>query len=237
MINRLISLYWDIRYNLLSSKWKRSICNSRIDGLALMFHHVTDENIDINESCKCKISRFEDVLREFISEGRKFVTVDEMMNIIERKDNTKFAVITFDDVPNNFYYNAYPILKRLNLPFILFMTIDFIGKPGFLSKAQIEELDKDVLCTIGAHTMSHPMLRKVDNIDYELCESKRQLEAMLGHEVLYLAYPYGRQSSVSRKVMDQAKYAGYKCAFGTIQAPITDKTTKNMYYLPRIVKN
>ena len=52
-----------------------------------------------------------------------------------------------------------------------------------------------------------------------------------------MAYPYGRQSSVSRKIIGQAKKAGYKCAFGTIQAPISRMSSKNIFYLPRVVEN
>lgn len=79
------------------------------------------------------------------------------------------------------------------------------------------------------------MLRYSDNISYELKHSKNILEELLGHKVDYLAYPYGRQSSVSRKVQTIAKKTGYKCAFGTIQTPISDVSEKNMFYLPRVV--
>ena len=201
-----------------------------------MYHHVTDEYVDINESCRCTVSEFNNAILQTMAEGRCFVSVDKMLDIIKTKSREKFAVLTFDDVPDNFYTNAYPFLRKENIPFILFITTDFINKAGFLTKEQIFELDKDPLCTIGAHTISHPMLRNVTNSMYELSESKNILEKLLGHPVDFIAYPFGRQSSVSRRVMIEAEKSGYKCAFGTIQSPISEKSSKNLFYLPRIVR-
>jgi len=236
MIKRLISYYWVIRYTFQKWLWDRSTNNSVINGCALMYHHVTDEDVAINDSCKCTIQEFKSVLLQFKNEGRILISVDGMLEIINNKRPVKFAVVTFDDVPDNFYTNAYPFLKNNEIPFILFITTDFIGKKGYLSMDQMIELDKDPLCTIGAHTLTHPMLRRVKNSKEELVESKRILEEILGHQVNYLAYPFGRPSSVSKRIMKEAKQAGYLCAFGTIQSFLTDKSSNHRYYLPRIVK-
>jgi len=182
------------------------------------------------------VSHFEKTLISLHADNRNFVSVDRMLEIIKDRESTPFAVVTFDDVPDNFYTNAYPILRRMQIPFILFITINYIDKPGFLSKNQILELDKDPLCTIGSHTITHPMLRKVRYSKKEIEESKRLLEELLGHSIDYMAYPFGRQSSVSHKIMKQTKEAGYKCAFGTIQAPISDYSSEKLFYLPRIVR-
>jgi len=236
MKKRLLFLYWELRYRYRKRLWDKAARKSIINGVALMYHHVTNEFVDINDSCKCTVAEFINTLLQVKAEGRRFVSVSEMLKLIADKSNEKFAVVTFDDVPDNFYTNAYPFLKQERIPFILFVTTSFIDKPGYLSKEQILDLDKDELCTIGGHTLTHPMLRKVNNSFEELSESKKILESLLGHEVDYMAYPYGRQSSVSTKVMKEVKEAGYKCAFGTIQSPISDTSSKNMFYIPRIVR-
>ena len=236
MIKKLNYLYWEIRYRWLKHRWDKANKYSIINGVALMYHHVCNEHIETNDSCQCSVEQFKDVIDAIKQEGRKFVSCDIMMDIIAGKDKTPFAVVTFDDVPDNFYSNAYPILKERSIPFILFITTGFVGKPGYLSEEQIIYLDKDPLCTIGAHTLTHPMLRRVKNINEELIKSKQILEESLGHKVNYMAYPFGRQSSVSKKVMKEAEKAGYLCAFGTIQSLITDISTKNLFYIPRIVR-
>ena len=216
---------------MLFSKFSRSY------GVALMYHHVTDEDIDTIEACKCKIALFERTLNTAKAEGYRFVQIDEALQYIRDRMKIKFAIVTFDDVPDDVYQNAYPILKKLRIPFTLFMTTDYIDKPGYLTKEQLKEMDSDPLCTIGAHTKSHPMLRKISNSWEEMSESKKILEKILGHPIEYMAYPYGLQSSVSLKVMRQAKEIGYKCAFGTIQTPMSDFSKYFRYYLPRIVWN
>ena len=236
MIRKFSYCYWELRYRLRKWLWDRSVKKSKINGMALMYHHVSDMHIDTNESCQCSTAEFINTLLQIKADQRQFVSVDTMMNIIKEKQTIKFAVVTFDDVPENFYTNAYPFLKQEKIPFILFITTSFIDKLGYLSKEQLIEIDRDPLCTIGAHTLTHPMLRNVDNIKEELVKSKALLEEIVDHTVDFMAYPYGRQSSVSKRVMREAKEAGYKCSFGTIQSPITDVSAKNLYYLPRIVK-
>ena len=236
-MRRLINYYYQIRYRLLRNYWLRKSKYSKINGLALMYHHITDEAVNANESCKCKISVFKQTLRRLKLEGYKFVPLQKALDIINQKSNLKFVIVTFDDVPDNVYFNAFPILQELQIPFTLFVTTSFIDKSGFLSLEQLKKMASNSLCTVGAHTVTHPMLKKVKNCKEEMEESKKHLEQQLGKKVDYLAYPFGRQSSVSCKVMRQAKLIGFKCAFGTIQVPISDTSSKNLYYLPRVVIN
>lgn len=68
--------------------------------------------------------------------------------------------------------------------------------------------------TIASHTMFHPILTQcaLDEMRYELRESKRLLEASLGIEVAHFAYPGGVWNDVVRQeVID----AGYKTARST----------------------
>lgn len=231
------NLYYKYLYKVTYKLWMLFTKLSNTYGLALMYHHVTDEDIDAMEICKCRVSVFENVLERLRTEGYVFVNIDEALQYIKNRTKKKFVIVTFDDVPENVYQNAYPILKKLNIPFTLFMTTDFIDKPGYLTKAELLEMDLDPLCTIGAHTKSHLTLRGASNSFEEMSESKRILEKLVGHPIDYMAYPYGLQISVSRKAMKQAKAIGYKCAFGTIQTPISDFSSHFMYYLPRVIMN
>lgn len=232
---RFRNKFFDLQYARLKKKWDKASAGSRLHGLVLMYHHVTDEHVDILESCQCTVDSFRVSLVKLKSEGYVFVSVESLLRLIETKSDKKFAVVTFDDVPDNFYYNAYPILKEMDIPFTLFMTVGFIDKESFLSKEQLLELDKDSLCTIGAHTMTHPQLRRVRNSYEEMSESKTSLEKILDHPINYLAYPFGRQSSISNKVMKEAKKIGFECAFGTIQSNVNDTSSKSLYFLPRVV--
>jgi peptidoglycan/xylan/chitin deacetylase (PgdA/CDA1 family) len=63
-----------------------------------------------------------------------------------------------------------------------------------------------------SHTISHPNLTKISNdeLKTELCESKRALEQILGHEVDAITYPYGACDSL---VCQAAADAGYRTGF------------------------
>ena len=234
---RLKAYYNELCYRLLKWRWDKAINNSNVHGIVLMYHHVSNSYIPGElMSCQHSIKEFKSTILHLLKNGYKFLSIKDALDLVNEKCLEKFAVITFDDVPLDAYENAIPILKELQIPFTFFVTTSFLEKEGFVSKEQLVDLDRNcTLCTIGSHTITHPKLRRVSDSFEELIGSKRQLETMLGHSVDYLAYPYGRQSSVSNEVIQQAKEAGYKCAFSTIQSYISDVSIKNMYFLPRIV--
>lgn len=234
-MNKLKNYFYYYLTRLWSIYWNRCASKSRINGLILMFHNVSDTPIDIDESCQHTVAEFEAPLIRLAEEEYRFVDISEALRIIDGKSTDKFATVTFDDCFDSVYTNAYPFLKRFKIPFTCFITTSFIGKPGYLNKYQIKELDNDPLCTIGAHTVSHPMLCRVKNSREEIRESKEILEKLLGHPVHYFAYPFGQPSSVSSKTIRLAREAGFDAAFGTIPAPVSDISAKSRFYLPRIV--
>jgi peptidoglycan/xylan/chitin deacetylase (PgdA/CDA1 family) len=69
--------------------------------------------------------------------------------------------------------------------------------------------------TIGAHTLTHPMLSHCPpELAYvEIVESRIRLEAALQTPVWALAYPFGDRESVTPQVVNMARDAGYKAAF------------------------
>ena len=216
--------YWDIMAHF-----------GRVHGIVLMYHYITDEHVNTLPSCHHSPIIFENTMKRLKSIGYEFVSVEEMLEIVKKKTSKRFVVVTFDDIMDDVYTNAYPILKRLNIPFTLFVASGLIGTKDYVTVEHLKEMVTDTLCTIGSHTVTHCHLSKVGYSMEELIDSKKELSELLGRDVDYLAYPYGWHCDVSRRVMRQAKEAGYKCAFGTIQSPVSETSSKNLFYLPRIV--
>lgn len=242
MLNLKSQLYNYLDFRQRHS-WRKSLANSTIHGEALMYHHVTDEYVDIIPSCRCAVKVFEHYLDEYDRKGYRFVSLDEAYDIIkEGKDSRPFCILTFDDIPDNVYQNAYPILKRRSIPFAVFITTSYVDwvnpQTGekYITMEHLREMDNDSLCTVGAHTVTHPKLRCVNNPKQEILESKQWLEKVLGHSIDFFAYPYGKHSSVSRKIQQITKKIGFKCSYGTIEAVITNKSSRNIFNLPRIAK-
>lgn len=208
---------------------------NKLNGQILMFHHVTDENVDTLDTCKCTISRFEEILIQLCKEGSNFITVDQLLNELKRKTGEKFVVLTFDDGSDDLYWNAYPILKRMNIPFIVYITTSFINKHGYLNDEQLEMLNDEALCTIGSHTITHPLLRYSKDAYFEILQSKKLLEKRLGKRIDHFAYPYGKCGAVSLANMRMARKSGYKTAMGAIDTNAVTYFRKFIWFLPRIV--
>jgi peptidoglycan/xylan/chitin deacetylase (PgdA/CDA1 family) len=69
--------------------------------------------------------------------------------------------------------------------------------------------------TIGAHTMSHPMLSQMapELARAEIVECRTKLAAALEKDVWAFAYPFGDSASVTPHVLAMPKEAGYDGAF------------------------
>ncbi len=73
----------------------------------------------------------------------------------------------------------------------------------------------DLGMSIGAHTLSHPVLsRQSSEMAWrEISESRSLLQDALGQPVWALAYPFGDPVSVTHREMQIAEQAGFQCAF------------------------
>lgn len=77
---------------------------------------------------------------------------------------------------------------------------DFFGP---LSWSQINEMKDTGLVSIGAHTVSHPILSKmdIDESDEEILRSKVAIEKEIGCPVYAFAYPNGSHDDINEEVV------------------------------------
>ena len=130
-------------------------------------------------------------------------------------------LITFDDGLRDFYLNAFPVLKKYNLPVIVFLSTSLIGgqmiyeRDGLaldvLGEKEIKELADSGLVEFGSHAHHHLHLTDLtdDQLENELKISKEILEGILDKAVTKLAYPRGRVDERVKKLA--SKY--YKQAY------------------------
>jgi peptidoglycan/xylan/chitin deacetylase (PgdA/CDA1 family) len=85
---------------------------------------------------------------------------------------------------------------------------------GLMTVAELRELAASGM-TIGAHTMTHPVLAlaPADVAQEEITECRKRLEAVLGKNVWAFAYPFGDAASVNSENLEMAREAGYLAAF------------------------
>jgi peptidoglycan/xylan/chitin deacetylase (PgdA/CDA1 family) len=107
-------------------------------------------------------------------------------------------VITFDDGGESYYTAAADRLEARGWRGHCFVTTECVGQRGFLTPAQIRELDERGHL-IGSHSASHPArfstLPVVDMLR-EWRDSRRALEDLLGHAVTTASVPGGYFSNI-----------------------------------------
>lgn len=182
----------------------------------ILMYHKVDKNDSLESKLAVSPQVFEKQMNFLARNKYKVISLNQLVSLIKAKSKIpqNTIVITFDDGYENNYSQAYPILKKYNLPATIFIIVDFINKPGYMTQGQLRELAQSGLITLGSHTMSHPVLSKIDEklLDEEIAGSKRVLEEKISMPVTLLSYPLGAFSeSVRRKVIE----AGYKGAVAT----------------------
>ena len=181
---------------------------------------------------------FKKFLAHQLTEKAEPLHLREIVEYLKRKDKNsagRFA-ITFDDVFESVFTRAYPILKTFNIPFILFITVDLLDKPDYLSREQLLTLAKDPLCSVGSHGCHHVVFRKLSGADtaMELTESKKVLENLINKPVEVFAYPYGTTVTVSVKNVRQLRKSVYKFAFSALPGSLNLQWFTSRFFLPRI---
>ena len=108
-----------------------------------MLHRVVDSRsrIAANRDLEITADFLEQTILKYRQQGYIFVNLDEVADIIE-KGNTKhkFVCFTFDDGYRDNYEIAYPIFKRYNIPFTIYVTTDFYEQKALLWWYMLEYL-------------------------------------------------------------------------------------------------
>jgi peptidoglycan/xylan/chitin deacetylase (PgdA/CDA1 family) len=145
------------------------------------------------------------------------ISIDQLYAHLRNGDPLpeKAILLTFDDAYLGQYENAYRLLQEYQFPATYFVQTGFVGVPtskDHFTWDQMREMDQSGLITFAPHTINHPedlRLLPDDRLRRELVESKQRMEAELGHEMHYFAYPAGNRDD---RVMQAVKDAGYTMA-------------------------
>ena len=204
-----------------------------------MLHRVVEQRSEKPEQRELEVTPewLEQKIIEYRKKGYSFISIDNLATL----NTKKWVCVTFDDGYRDNYSLAYPLLKRLGVPFTVYVTTGFIDNnlPMWwypnerlgISTEELKKLDADPLCTIGAHTVSHP---KLDTLSYaeqykEIADSKLELEHLLGHPIQHFSFPHGAHNADTLKI-------SHELGFSTIAAAWGGPIRKGAHYnsLPRI---
>ncbi len=101
-----------------------------------------------------------------------------------------------------------PIIKKYKVKAVQYVISGVIGKPNYMSKAQLKEVIDTGLVEIGAHTVDHYNLLKLSLNDSlaQIRQSKEALEKEFDISVTTFAYPYGHYNESLERLVGEAGF-------------------------------
>ncbi|WP_222429956.1 polysaccharide deacetylase family protein [Paenibacillus cremeus] len=179
----------------------------------LMYHSISSAE-PRNDLCLTP-EKFEQQVIALKERGFSFITASELIEGWNHKKSLPPhpLVLTFDDGYLNQYNQAYQILKRYQIKMTLFISTGYIGKAGYVTWEQLEEMKASGLVDIQSHGVHHFDLTTISStaLVKELTESKQVLEERLHQNVNVFCYPSGK---ANLRVENNVSQAHYQIAFG-----------------------
>jgi len=196
-----------------------------------MYHRFEENKYP---STNIKILDFKNHIELIKKEQIDFIDPNKFEEKLIKNQKKRKILITIDDAFTSFYENAWPVMKKSKIPFILFVSTREVGKKGYMSWDQIREIAKEDYVHIGNHSHSHDYLIdfSYDEIKNDLAKSISIFKKEIGYNSRFFSYPFGEYS---QEFEDLVKELGFIYAFGQ-HSGVVD-LTKDMYELPRFPIN
>jgi peptidoglycan/xylan/chitin deacetylase (PgdA/CDA1 family) len=190
----------------------------------LQYHHISSE---APVSTSITPERFLQHLELIETEGFRVVSLAEILSSesIEKSSSGPQAqaifdrrvAITFDDGYSSVYTNAYPLLKRRQWPFTVFVNSGPIdtGRAGVMTWDQLREMAANG-ASIANHTVDHQhLLQRLigeditqwrDRVMADIHQAESRILAEIGVSHRLLAYPYGEYNRELQQLLESSEY-------------------------------
>ena len=203
--------------------------------IALMYHRFEENKYP---STNIRINDFVKHIELMKNSNIEFIDEKTLKEIILKKKNysEKKILLTIDDAFLSFYKNAWPILQKEKIPFILFVNTREINNrhPNYMSWDQIREIHQSNLGIIGGHSFSHEYLAFAteDEVIKDINKSIEDYKRELNFNPEIFSYPFGEYSLEVKNIV---KKLGYVMAFGQHSGVIHQRS--DIFELPRFPIN
>jgi peptidoglycan/xylan/chitin deacetylase (PgdA/CDA1 family) len=211
----------------------------------LMYHRVANDGPEELAPYRVKPAMFERQLAYLQRHGYHSIDLEDFYELWFEKGMRdlpgRAVILTFDDAYDDFYENAWPLLRKYGFGATVFVPTNYVGgvaewdrghgdPPKLMKWEQMVELcDNGV--EFGSHGCSHKLLTEMSRVDaaQEAVDSKALLEKMLGRRVSAFCYPFSGADTDSQEILAAAGYTHAVCG-AREYLPQPD----NCFYLPRI---
>ena len=239
-----------IRVNREYNRWYKNVLRLfwKIQGKDMprmyMFHSVMDTVEQVYSQFAITKQSFEQFIEHHVNKGYCAMDAEALCKAIEKPHDYKnHFCVSFDDIYDSVYTNAYPVLKKYNIPFVVFVTDELVGKVDpwsklpMITEEHLREMLTDPLCILASHGTEHKMFRKYTHEEAltALTESKRILSEKYQRSIDLFAFTFGRRVEVSDNAIRCVKEAGYKYGFSALDGSLAQRWISGRFFLPRVL--
>ena len=210
---------------------KNSKYFSKDEGVLSIMYHRFEENK--YPSTNIRIDIFKKHLDIIKNSKFEFYHPKDFENDFNKPKKKKKILVTIDDAFKSFYENAWPILKKDKIPFLLFVSTEPVGKKGYMTWDQIKEIERSEFGVIGHHSHSHDYLidKRFKEFVLDISNANEIFLNELGYIPSLFSYPFGEYS----KEMSDYISKNFSLSFGQHSGVID--INKEKYELPRFPIN
>ncbi len=198
--------------------------------LSIMYHRFNENKYP---STNIKIDVFKKQLQLIEQNNIEYYNPSKFDNEFNDPKTNKKVLITIDDAFSSFYENAWPILRKRKIPFILFVSTEPVGKFGYMNWEQIKEVASHDFAYIGNHSHTHEYLLDFSHDEFkkDIQKSIKIFNEKLGYNPIFFSYPFGEYN------LKQTKFIKNNFEYGFGQHSGVIDITKNRFELPRFPIN
>ena len=167
------------------------------------------------------------------SSGYEIYNPSMFLKKFNQPKNKKKILITIDDGFKSFYNEAWPYLKENNIPFILFVSTEPVGKKGYMTWEEIKEIDQSKIGFIGHHSHTHEYLIDMSEKEFvnDIETATKIFKEKLGYIPPIFSYPFGEYSLYMKNYISKNFEIGFGQHSGIIDI------NKDKFELPRFPIN
>jgi len=198
--------------------------------LSIMYHRFNESKYP---STNISMDIFKKHVDLILDANLTFYNPKDFANEFNIPKKEKRILLTVDDAFQSFYDNAWPYLKKNQIPFVLFVSTEPVDSNGYMNWDQIKEIESSEFGVIGHHSHSHDyLIDKSEEIFLnDIKTSNLIFIEKLGYVPTLFSYPFGEYSEFMRDYISR----NFKIAFGQ-HSGIID-VNKNRFELPRFPIN
>ncbi|MBR2704795.1 MAG: polysaccharide deacetylase family protein [Clostridia bacterium] len=186
-----------ITYDRATVNNKYGINEKSLEIPIFVYHDIVKEQSEIQyDYMQTTAETFEKQIVGLKKAGYDFITYEDLENYSENKKriNKLSCIITFDDGWEGVYENAFPVIKKYNVPITIYLITDYMETPGYLTWDEAKEMQNSGLVTIASHSIDHAEFTNLSTEDAvsNVNKSYEIIEEKLGkQETKIFTYPYG----------------------------------------------